>query len=184
MQPFIYVPWSVIKVEPIGHISYTLSFFLFVHGIINVSLSPLEIVLIVIGSELPDLIDAIIFRGADFSRGHRSLTHTIFFLAFLFVLANFIPLIIYLAIASTLHVLEDIISGGTPVWPFSPLSKRYQIMLFTKEQTSRVGAWIKSILDDAFVYSDRINAELAWCWGQTILGSYLLSISLIVYLFL
>ena len=169
--------------EPIGHISYTLSFFLFVHGIINQPLGPLEIALIVIGSELPDLIDVVIFRGRDFARGHRSLTHTIFFLALLFIISYFIPIVSFLAMASTLHVIEDVLSGGTPVWPLSPLSKKYKIMLFTKEQTSRVGAWIKSTLDDAFVYSDRINDELAWFWGQTILGSYLLAASLLVYLF-
>ncbi len=170
--------------EPIGHISYTLSFFLFVHGILNQPLGPVEILLIVIGSELPDLIDALIFHGTEFSRGHRSITHTVFFLGFLGIIAYFIPIFSFLAIASTLHVIEDVLSGGTPVWPFSPLSKKYEIMLFTKEQTSRVGAWIKSLLDDAFVYSDRINDELAWFWGQTIIGSYLLAASLLIYLFL
>lgn len=173
----------MVDLEPIGHISYTLSFFLFVHGILNQPLSPLEIALIVIGSELPDLVDAVIFRGQAFSRGHRSYTHTIFFLGFLAIIAHFIPLASYLAIASTLHVIEDVLSGGTPIWPLSPLSKKYQIMLFTKEQTARVGAWIKSLLDDAFIYSDRINDELAWFWGQTILGSYLLALSLVIYLF-
>jgi membrane-bound metal-dependent hydrolase YbcI (DUF457 family) len=113
-----------------------------------------------IGSVLPDIFDWILFRGKKFVLSHREFSHTIFFLIILIIIAQIIPILVFLTFGTILHILEDIISGGNPIFLFSPVTHRGSVMLITKEQSIQIGAWVRKLIKGAYIGSENIGDVL------------------------
>ncbi len=168
-------------VEPIAHLEWTLGIGLIFLAIWNTSVDALGLFLLCVGSVFPDIFDSVLFRGKRFIRGHRELSHTIFFIFSLIIISWIFPVLTFLMIGSFLHIIEDIISGGNPVFLFSPISHRGSILLISKEQSIKIGAWFRNVIKGSYTGSENIGDELSWLWLLTILGSWILMIGLFLY---
>ena len=167
--------------EPIAHLEWTLGIGLICLAIWNMSVDAMGLLLLGIGSVFPDIFDWILFRGKKFVLGHREFSHTIFFLIILIIIAHIIPALVFLTFGTILHILEDIISGGNPISLFSPVTHRGSIMLITKEQSIKIGAWFRKLIKGAYIGSENIGDELSWFWFLTILGSWILIVGIFLY---
>ncbi|MHA2247732.1 MAG: metal-dependent hydrolase [Candidatus Hodarchaeales archaeon] len=167
--------------EPIAHLEWTLGIGLICLAIWNTSIDAMGLLLLGIGSVFPDIFDWILFHGKKFALGHRELSHTIFFLIILIIITQIIPIFIFLTFGTILHILEDIISGGNPIFLFSPVTHRVSIMLITKEQSIQIGAWVRKLIKGAYTGSENIGDELSWFWFLTILGSWILLLGIFLY---
>ncbi|MFX0084738.1 MAG: metal-dependent hydrolase [Candidatus Hodarchaeota archaeon] len=167
--------------DPIAHLEWTIGIGLICLAFWNMSVDMFGFLLLGIGSEFPDLFDWALFRGKEFFSGHREFSHTIFFIIILIILAQFIPILGFLAFGSILHIIEDIIAGRDPVYLFSPLSHRGGIMLIDKDQSIQIGAKVRNLIKGSYKGSENIGDELSWFWFLTILGSWILIIGIFVY---
>ena len=167
--------------EPIAHLEWTLGIGLICLSILNISIDALGLFLLCLGSVFPDIFDWVLFRGKRFIRGHRELSHTIFFIFSLIIISWMFPVLWFLALGSFLHIIEDIISGGNPVFLFSPFTHRGGILILTKEQSIKIGAWFRKIIKGSYFGSENIGDELSWLWFLTILGSWILMIAIFLY---
>ncbi|UCG90496.1 MAG: metal-dependent hydrolase [Candidatus Heimdallarchaeota archaeon] len=160
--------------EPIAHLEWTLGISLICLSLWTTSIEAVGLLLLAIGSVFPDIFDWALFRGKKFIRGHREFSHTVFFVLILIIFSQVIPVLIFLAFGSILHILEDIVSGGNPVFLFSPITHRGSVMLISKEQSIRIGAWFRKVIKGSYIGSENIGDELSWLWLLTILGSWIL----------
>ena len=177
--------------EPIGHVEWSLGIVLIIFGLLNLPLNGFEVFLVCFGAILPDIIDVLILRGSRFHQKHRAYTHNVFFLSIMLILSIiahplslFIPLnpVAPLFVGSLLHVLEDILSGIGPVFPFRPASDRFPLLVFTRNGSETVGRLTKRILGSAYIGVESLEAdELAWFWFLTLLGSWVLIIGLLAF---
>ncbi|MFX0207319.1 MAG: metal-dependent hydrolase [Candidatus Hodarchaeota archaeon] len=167
--------------EPIAHLEWTLGISLICLSIWNTSIDALGLLLLAIGSVFPDIFDWALFRGKRFIRGHRELSHTVFFVLILIVFSQIIPILIFLTFGSILHILEDIISGGNPVFLFSPITHRGNVMFVSKAQSIRIGAWFRTVIKGSYIGSENIGDELSWLWLLTILGSWILMFGILLF---
>ncbi|MFW9906879.1 MAG: metal-dependent hydrolase [Candidatus Thorarchaeota archaeon] len=167
--------------EPIAHLEWTLGIGLICLSIWNMSINALGLFLLCIGSVFPDIFDWALFRGKGFIRGHRELSHTVFFIFSLIVISWMFPILSFLTLGSFLHVLEDIISGGNSVFLFSPITHRGSILIINKEQSIKIGAWFRKVIKGSYTGSENIGDELSWLWLLTILGSWMLLIGIVLY---
>ncbi|MFW9854501.1 MAG: metal-dependent hydrolase [Candidatus Thorarchaeota archaeon] len=167
--------------EPIAHLEWTLGISLIIFGILGEPLGGLEFLLLGLGSVFPDLFDLLLFSGKRFSIGHRELSHTVFFILGLALLSTLYPLLQFLLLGSLLHLLQDILAGRTPVYLFSPWTHKGGICVVTKEQSIMIGGWVREILKGAYIGSENIGDELSWFWLQTIIGTWILILGIILY---
>ncbi|UCG01733.1 MAG: metal-dependent hydrolase [Candidatus Heimdallarchaeota archaeon] len=167
--------------EPIAHLEWTLGIGLICLTIWNTSIDALGLFLLCIGSVFPDIFDWALFRGERFIRGHRELSHTIFFIFGLIVISWVFPAFSLLTLGSFLHIMEDIVSGGNPVFLFSPITHRGSILIISKEQSIKIGAWFRKVIKESYIGSENIGDELSWLWFLTILGTWILMIGIFVY---
>ncbi|MFX1516784.1 MAG: metal-dependent hydrolase [Promethearchaeota archaeon] len=169
------------SMEPIAHLEWTLGIGLICLSILNASIDALGLFLLCIGSVFPDIFDWALFSGQRFIRGHREISHTVFFILSLMVISWMFPVLGFLALGSILHIVEDIVSGGNPVYLFSPITHRGSILILSKEQSIRIGAWFRKIIKGSYTGSENIGDELSWLWFLTILGSWILMIGVFLY---
>ncbi|KPK88135.1 MAG: hypothetical protein AMS27_00360 [Bacteroides sp. SM23_62_1] len=169
------------SMEPIAHLEWTLGIGLICLSILNTTIDALGLFLLCIGSVFPDIFDWALFSGKRFIRGHRELSHTIFFILSLIVISWMFPVLGFLTLGSFLHIVEDIVSGGNPVYLFSPITHRGSILILSKEQSIRIGAWFRKIIKGSYTGSENIGDELSWLWFLTILGSWILLIGIFLY---
>jgi len=141
----------------------------------------LGFLLLGIGSVFPDIFDVALFSGRKFEKGHRELSHTVFFVFILMIIAYFIPLLGFLTFATVLHIIEDILAGRDPVYLFSPITHRGSLMLISKENSIQIGAKVRKFIKGAFTGSENIGDELSWFWFLTIVGSWFLIVGIILY---
>ncbi len=170
--------------EPIAHISYTFGLFLVFAAVYEISITPFIAILVIIGSELPDLIDWFFSLHNNFQKLHRQFTHTLFFLLVLGILAFYIPIIWFLLFGSFFHVLQDVIGGGSPIYPLSPLTKRGKILIIDGNSLETLGQHIKRILSPFFYDSEALPPIFGWYWLHTILSSIILISGALLYLLL
>jgi hypothetical protein len=169
------------RVEPIAHLEWTLGISLICFALLNIQIEALGFLLLGIGSVFPDIFDWAVFRGKKFIRGHRELSHTFFFALFLIGSSYFFPILSYLAFGSILHIIEDILAGGVPVFLLSPVTHKGALMLISKDQSIQLGGKVRKIIKGAFTGSENIGDELSWLWFLTIIGSWLLVIGIFMY---
>ena len=169
------------SLEPIAHLEWTLGIGLIILAIWNTSVDALGLLLLGIGSVFPDIFDWALFHGRRFIWGHREISHTIFFLGFLIILSQIMPFLLFLTLGTVLHIIEDIISGGSPISLFSPLTHQGSIMLISKEQTIGIGGRFRKVIKGAYIGSENIGDELSWFWLQILLGSWILMFGILLY---
>ena len=167
--------------EPIAHLEWTLGISLIMFTFLDFQISALGFFLIGIGAVFPDLFDWAILRENSFLQGHRELSHTVFFITGLIILSFIAPPLGYLTFGSILHIFEDIVAGGNPVYPFSPLTHRGGLIVVNKDQSIRFGAWVRNFIKGSFEGSENIGDELSWYWFLTIVGSWLLIVGIFLY---
>lgn len=167
--------------EQIAHLEWTLGIGLIFASIWNIEVTALGFFLLGIGSVFPDLFDWFIFRGKRFSEGHRELSHTVYFLGLLILLSIIVPIIGYVTFGSILHIFEDVLAGRDYIYIFSPLTHRGGIRLITKEQSIKIGGFIRDIIKGSFLGSENIGNELSWFWFLTIVGSWFLIGGILMY---
>ncbi|UCE14595.1 MAG: metal-dependent hydrolase [Candidatus Heimdallarchaeota archaeon] len=167
--------------EPIAHLEWTLGISLICFAIWNTSVDALGFLFLGIGSVFPDIFDWALFRGKKFIRGHREFSHTVFFVIVLVIISQIIPILAFLTLGSILHILEDIVAGGNPVFLFSPITHRGGIILISKDQSIQLGARFREVIQGAYIGSENIGDELSWLWFLTILGSWFLMFGIFLY---
>ncbi len=167
--------------EPIAHLEWTLGISLICLSIWNTSIDAVGLLLLAIGSVFPDIFDWALFRGKQFFRGHREFSHTLFFVLILMLFSQVSPVLIFLTFGTILHIVEDIVSGGNPVFLFSPITHRGNVMLISKEQSIRIGAWFRKVIKGSYIGSENIGDELSWLWLLTILGSWILMLGVFLF---
>lgn len=167
--------------EPISHLEWTLGTGLIILGILGEPLGGLEFLMLGVGSVFPDIFDLLLFSGKRFSVGHRELSHTVFFMMGLALLSVIFPVLLFLLFGSLLHLFEDILAGRTPVYLFSPVTHRGGLCIVTKDQSIKIGGWVREILKGSFTGSENIGDELSWFWFQTIIGTWLLVLGIVIY---
>lgn len=167
--------------EPIAHLEWSLGIGLICLAIWNTSINALGLLLLGIGSVFPDIFDWALFHGKRFIRGHREISHTIYFIFILIFLSQIVPILGFLTFGSILHVFEDIISGGNPIYLLSPITHRGSILLINKEQSIRIGSWFRQIIQGSYTGSENIGDELSWLWLLTIIGSWILMLGIFLF---
>ena len=167
--------------EPIAHLEWTLGISMIFAAIWEITISPLGFLLLGVGSVFPDLFDWALYRGRNFTKGHRELSHTVFFFAILGFLSLNIPVLGFLTFGSILHLIEDILAGRDPIYLFSPLTHRGGIMIINKKQSIKIGGKIRQIIQNSYIGSDNIGDELSWLWGMTIMGAWIISLGIFFY---
>ena len=167
--------------DPIGHLEWTLGIGLVLCAIFQIPLNAISFLLLGIGSDFPDLFDWALYRGKNFQTGHREISHTVFFIGLLFLISYFFPVIGFLAFASLLHILEDIIAGRDPIYLFSPFTHKGAIQLLNLDQTTAIGGRVRNIIKGSYIGSENIGDELSWLWLLTIVGSWILVTGIFVY---
>ncbi|MFW9779419.1 MAG: metal-dependent hydrolase [Candidatus Heimdallarchaeota archaeon] len=167
--------------EPISHLEWTLGISLIVLGTLGEPLGGLELLILGVGSVFPDLFDLLLSSGNRFSKVHREFSHTVYFVSGLLLISIPFRLPRFLLLGSILHILEDILAGRTPVYLFSPITHRGGICVVSKEQSIKIGGWVRDILKGAYIGSENIGDELSWFWLQTIIGTWILILGILVY---
>lgn len=166
--------------EPIAHLEWTVGFALIVAAIFNFQFDAVAIFLLGIGSSFPDLFDLFVFRGT-FAQGHREISHTLIFIVILWLPSLVWPPFIFLVYGSILHIIEDILAGGSPVHLLLPFTRKGGIMIISKEKTIKIGGKARNLFKGSYVGSENIGNELSWFWLQTILGAYIMVIGILFY---
>lgn len=163
--------------ETIGHLEWSFGIFLIISKIWNLEFSGMEFVLFGFASLFPDLIDLLAYNKELFQKYHRIFTHTLLFLLIL-VLLSFNRIFFILAIGTALHFVEDWIGGG----PIYIIPSRGEIILVSEERKEKVGLFLKPIFDEFVEETKYLPSELTWFFLLTIIGSFILGIGLIIYL--
>lgn len=164
--------------ETIGHLEWSFGIFLVFCKIWNLEFSTIEFILFGFASLLPDLIDLLAYNKELFHKYHRVFTHTILFLLILISLSFFSKIFLILAIGTTLHFIEDWIGGG----PIYITPGRGKIILLSEERIKNIGIFLKPIFDEFVEETQYLPSELSWFFLLTIIGSFILGIGFIIYL--
>lgn len=171
--------------EQIGHTQWTLGIILIFSSLLTIPLSGWDILILGIMAHFPDLID-LLWGKKGFTKHHRFVTHSIFFILFwiIFAWATGNRIIWLIAIGSTFHIAEDILAGGGYIELLSPLSRKHgRVLIVTRVKQEMIGRIVKKRFSKYFLGTDSLSDHLAFYWLITMIGSWFFILGVGLHLF-
>ncbi|MFW9854500.1 MAG: hypothetical protein ACFFFG_05550 [Candidatus Thorarchaeota archaeon] len=174
--------------EALKHTEWTFGLFFFWFTLFDApELTIVQILLILIGSQLPDYLEAFFITLRIPRSSARKATHDYIFILALWILFPYslYPEINLFVNALAAHYLVDLFSGLEPIYLAGFLfgEKTSAIYVTANHRVSigkRIEAWgSKYLVTDG----ERPTAELAWFWIMQLSGSIFCGLGIMVYLF-
>lgn len=154
----------------------------------NIATNPAWIVIILIGSQLPDYLGLFLRKLNCPAKSTRKLTHDyvfVFALWFLFPF-NIFPEINIFATSIAIHYLVDLFSGLEPIYIAGFLFGEHTAILYvTNAHRIKIGKKIESWGSNYLVTeTEEPTPELAWFWVMQLAGTIFCGIGILIYLLL
>ncbi|MFX1532682.1 MAG: metal-dependent hydrolase [Promethearchaeota archaeon] len=215
--------------EPVKHTEWALGIVFFGYTFINIGIlldkifivglllehSPFYLSLpafvgVLIGSQIPDLLDIVLKPFKISSKTRRKLFHSFFLPTVLMIVAillyipsiqNYIiglltetfilqflifsalsELLAFIAIGTFLHLVVDLFAGGDPVYLLGPISEKGAWTIITKEKRLKIGQRVEKSLGDYVLASSNTEDDIAWFWLMQLGGTSIVILSFVAYL--
>ncbi|MFX0064342.1 MAG: metal-dependent hydrolase [Candidatus Hermodarchaeota archaeon] len=214
--------------EPVKHTEWALGIVFFSYAFINLGIfldkililglllehTPFYLSLpafvgVLIGSQIPDLLDIVIRPFQISSQTRRKLFHSFLLPIVLMILAvliytpsiqNYIielltgtnlqilifsalsELLAFIAIGTFLHLVVDLFAGGDPVYLLGPILEKGAWTIITKEKRLKIGQKVEKSLGDYVLASPNTEDDIAWFWLMQLGGTSIVILSFVAYL--
>ncbi len=166
--------------EPIKHSEWIFGVFLLYFAFNPTQLSLINVIQILIGTQLPDLFDLVLEKLLR-TRHRRIISHQFLLWGILFLFSlYFSPILLYFFLATVLHLIVDLFSGCEPLYiGFQP------VIIIKIHMRKNFGSYVERWGRKYIATNDTpTNADLAWFWVMQLSGTLLFCISFIIYLYL
>lgn len=172
--------------EALKHTEWTLGILFLWFAFYQIDLSLIWLIIIIIGSQIPDFLELLFFRLKLSNILARKITHdiTIVFLLWLFFPFNDFPEISLFSNSIAIHYLIDLFSGLEPIYIAGLLfGERTAVLYVTSDFRIAIGKRIEKWGSNYLkTESEDPTPELAWFWIMQLSGAILCGIGIIVYL--
>lgn len=169
------------RIESIKHIEWLLIGFFLYFAILRQKIEFFEFFTFVIGAQIPDILEGILFKRNIKAEKRRLITHTVLFPVLILILSvNINSYIFYFSLAYLGHLTLDLFAGGDPVFLFGPFTNKFNLLFVKKEKRLEIGDFVYKKV--GYLWADSTNGDLAWFWILQFFGSILGAISFCIYL--
>ena len=172
------------RVEAIKHTEWLLIGFFLFYALIKKQIDIIDFIFFIVGTQFPDILEAILFKLDFRPESRRLYTHSFLFPIFLLVLfflfwqqdtAYYLFMIAYFG-----HLTLDLFAGGDPVYFFSPILPQFKLVIVNKEKRLKIGDYVYQKL--GYLWENGTNGDLAWFWILQFFASILAAVSFCIYL--
>ena len=168
------------RIESLKHVEWLLAFLFFYFGFINKQLQLEEFVFFLLGTQLPDILEGLLFKFNIHPLKRRKVTHTFILPLLVLVICTLTSINYMIVLGCVGHLIIDLLSGGDPIYLFSPINNKYNILIINKEKRLNFGNYVYKNLGS--YWEEQTNADLAWFWVMQLFGSSLCVLAFVFYL--
>jgi hypothetical protein len=150
------------------------------------AINPIWIVIILIGSQIPDFLDLFLRKLQLPAKSVRKLTHdyAIVFALWIIFPFNLFPEINLFTTSIAIHYLVDLFSGLEPIYIAGFLFGEYTAILYVTSAHrimigKRIEEWGSNYLA---IETEEPTPELAWFWVMQLAGTMFCGIGILIYL--
>lgn len=168
------------------HFEWTLVLLLVVYILIDVQVTAIAILLVGIGSQLPDILEILIRVFFNKNQKFRAFSHSFLFPMLIIVLSWYIEdnqfgaILFYLGFSMGSHLLIDAYSGCEGIYLLYPINSTFELRAITKNRRKKIGKVIQSKF--GHLVATETNPDLAWFWLLQFIAVILVMITITIYI--